>query len=214
MNGYEAYISYLKIKVHFYSDGFNAAKFAKSKATPESYSRRKDQRWFEIIGSKFSKREEFERFLIACHVYQPHTHTWVGDLTKFSDLMRSSHRLEKNINKADYIFKEDVIKIHRESQKTKKGFAEALLVYKNKYPLILDMMLKNKISIETIIILDKTFNLIDMWVSEISDRLIWPDIYRVLAKYKQLYWEFDQIKKYDFDKIFKLATEAFLQQET
>jgi hypothetical protein len=58
------------------------------------------------------------------------------------------------------------------------------IVENGNYPVLLQEMMRNKISIETLMILENQFHFIELWSKKISDDIIWPNIKRRIMKYK------------------------------
>ena len=64
-------------------------------------------------------------------------------------------------------------------------FDKNFIVIDNKYPIALSMYLREKINIETIIILDRLINMTKVWNKKISlfDDILWKSIYLRISKY-------------------------------
>ena len=55
---------------------------------------------------------------------------------------------------------------------------------KGQHPYIIKAYLRKTINIETLVILDKSLNFKDTLNKEINDDILWPDISRLIEKYK------------------------------
>ena len=76
MNGFETYLIYVAVKLHFDSDTYNYFKYGKTKANINSFERRPDKAFFYVLGKKYSKKE-LELFF-ASNIMENDA-IWIGD---------------------------------------------------------------------------------------------------------------------------------------
>jgi hypothetical protein len=61
---------------------------------------------------------------------------------------------------------------------------ELFKICKNEHPYIIKSYLRKDISIETLVILEKILGFTDKFDNEINDTIFWPDMSRLIKKYK------------------------------
>ena len=71
-------------------------------------------------------------------------------------------------------------------------------LYKTEHPYIIKMFLRKDITLETLVILEKLAPFVTNFDNELSEDLIWPDISRLIKKYKP----FLKIDKEKYNGIF------------
>ena len=69
------------------------------------------------------------------------------------------------------------------------------VVSKGQHPYIIKAFLRKTISLETLVILEKIRPYLDTFDSEIQDKIMWPDISRLIRKYKP-FLKFDKERFY------------------
>jgi hypothetical protein len=67
-------------------------------------------------------------------------------------------------------------------------------VSKDSHPYIIKAYLRKSITIETLVILDKILNLIEKYDTEVNDTIVYPDISRLVKKYRPFL-------KFDLEKL-------------
>ena len=181
MTGFQVYSTYVSIKSHFTGkyDYFKYNK--KTRVKIETYNKRKDKYFFEKLGKKFNNLIEVENFFCSNMIYNPNI--WIGDYLDDScdDVYSEWTKKQQSF---EYIFKNECQLIFEN---------ENCFFIKNKqYPKILTMVLQNEISIETLIFLDKKFNLFQLWDKMFQD-VIWKEFSQRIKKYSP-FLKFDQDK--------------------
>ena len=73
----------------------------------------------------------------------------------------------------------------------------------NQIPLIIELLMQDEISLETVVILNSIFGFIERESDNISDTIMWPDIKRLIEKYNPFVY-------YNRDKCMKLLTNVFI----
>ncbi|NDB86451.1 MAG: hypothetical protein EB127_27705, partial [Alphaproteobacteria bacterium] len=72
---------------------------------------------------------------------------------------------------------------------------------KNQHPYIIKKYLRNDVSIETMVILNKLIDFVPTLDRELSEDLVWPDISRIIKKYSP----FLSINKEKYDRLLRRA---------
>jgi hypothetical protein len=86
MMPFDAYRQYLALKNHFTKDSYDYHKYCgKSRATVQSFYKRKDRMWFEKVSRQKTDQEVID-FFVANFVSCPDPETlWIGDMIKEGD---------------------------------------------------------------------------------------------------------------------------------
>lgn len=153
MDGYKAYKYYLAIKLHFGSDKFNvftnhgAVKYSRAK-----FDTRNDKYIFERLAKKFATDREYIRFLAANFMYGNPDVVYSG--SEANDNYLEYIRRKESMTK---IFKDDVMIIldYLETEDDKLNFTI------NQLPFIISLYLSNKITLETLRIIDDRLEIIN-----------------------------------------------------
>lgn len=152
MDGYKAYKYYLAIKLHFGSDKFNvfsnhgAVKYPRTK-----FDTRNDKYIFERLARKFATDREYIRFLASNFMYGNHDVVYSGS--------------EANDNYLEYIRrKESMTKIFKDDVETILNFIQTetdkINFTLNQLPFIISLYLSNKITLESLRIIDDRLEII------------------------------------------------------
>ena len=91
---------------------------------------------------------------------------------------------KKKIESLSYNFTQDLDNLIQECEDSGIDSSTIFTVSKGQHPYIIKAFLRKTISIETLVILDKLTGFIETFDKEISDTIVWPDISRLIKKYK------------------------------
>ena len=61
---------------------------------------------------------------------------------------------------------------------------DVVIVRDGQHPILLRHCIGNKISTETLIIMDYHLNFIKDWQEKITDKIVWPNFYKKITKFK------------------------------
>lgn len=156
MNGYDTYKTYLAIKQHFSNRNYDFFKYkGKVRASELSYEARKDKYFFEKASKKFD-HEEFIDYIVAN--ITRNSDSWIGNLLQENNQVNYK-KWQKVIESMTYTFKQDMDVIYNYEEDFNKVFT----MDDNKHPLLFRLHARNKISLETAVILDDVINYSDKW---------------------------------------------------
>lgn len=190
MTGYEAYKMYVALKNHFNSDTYDYFRYGgKTRANAKSFEARPDKYFF----IKLAKHKDPEKYILA-NIIEDTPNVWVGDLV-------NEHRAEDNYKcwlsrqeSLTYIFTNEINELHGD-------YNSNFTVASNNHPFLLKLLNKNKISLETVIILNDMCDFFKHWNMVIEEDVIWPTIYKKCKKYKPfLKFDKDKLKQIVVDK--------------
>ncbi len=171
MDGFQAYQYSNAINMHF-NRNYDAFKYRfKTRVSQKSYWGRSDKYQLTKIGQRFNKEEDIVRYFAA---HQLAGNKWVGDMIRnekdYTDFL-------SRIDSLSYNFKQEMDSLDEYS-------IDGLLgQYKSNYPQIIDKYLDDTISLETVCILNEITGFMHNANKQISETILWPDIYTKVIKY-------------------------------
>jgi hypothetical protein len=175
MSAFDTYRTYLAMNQHFTRKSYDYFKYnGKVKVSENTFLARKDRYFFEKASRKF-KRDEFTQFLLAN--YTSGTEHWIGNLWSVENLMRMK-KWKKRIDSLTYTFKEDMLSINDKEDK----LDNVLKGIDGKHPLLYRLFLRNKVSLETMVILDDLVGYSKLWKR--YDDMMLNDFLFLMEKYR------------------------------
>jgi hypothetical protein len=115
---------------------------------------------------------------------------WVGDIMG-PEGEENYKKWQKVTQSLSYVFKNDIEYLTEIDGVFKSSGGE--------YPKFLIEVMRGKVSLETLVIMDDLSNFIPKWNKTITDDIVWPNIRRKCIKYKP----FIQYDKKNFESIIK-----------
>ena len=175
MMPFDAYKCYLSLKNHFTKDNYDYHKYCgKSRASLQSFYKRKDRMWFEKVSRQKTDKEVVD-FFVANFVSCPDPETlWIGEIMKEGE-DRYQNWQKKN-QSLSYFFKEESQSLFEENK-----FEDVFNCSKG-HPPVLKKFLSGKISIETMVIYDKIFLFGQKFDKKLNDP-VWQTVSRRIRKY-------------------------------
>jgi hypothetical protein len=187
---FDTYKTYLALKNHFTKDSYDYHKYqGKSRASLQSFYKRKDRYWFEKLSRQKEDKEVIDFFVanfISCT--DPQT-VWIGELIKEGETRYKSW--QKRIQSLSYLFKE-------ESQQLFENKFEEVFDCSKGHPQLLKSFLIGKISLETMVIYDKIFLFGKDFDKKLKDP-VWETVSLKMKKYSP----FLHIDVFHYKKILK-----------
>jgi len=191
MMPFDAYKCYLSLKNHFTKDSYDYFKYCgKSRATLQSFYKRKDRMWFEKVARQKTDQEVVDFFVsnfVSCN--DPET-LWIGEMMKEGE--GRYQNWQKKIQSLSYVFKEESQSLFDENK-----FEDVFKCSKG-HPPVLKKILSGKISLETLVIYDKIFMFGNKFDKKLKDP-VWETVSRRIKKYNP----FLNIDVFRFRKILK-----------
>lgn len=167
MTPYEAYVAFLSIKTHFSRESYDYFKYSgKLVTTPESYEARRDKYFFE----KLSRKENPIDWLLANVLADPKF--WVGKPD--ADQIYTEFRARKEARL--YTFETELRQLDGDLN-------ESLRVPKGSHPVLLQLVLAGKLSMETLIILERLSGFNRYWNTKMRSDPLWIETRKKLKKY-------------------------------
>jgi T4 gene Gp59 loader of gp41 DNA helicase/T4 gene Gp59 loader of gp41 DNA helicase C-term len=182
MTGYETYKLYVALKNHFISDTYDYFRYGgKTRASVKTFESRHDKYFF----NKLAKHKDPLRFILA-NIIEDNANVWVGDLVNEQKAEENYRAWLKRQESLTYIFKQDLERLNED-------FNKNFLVENGKHPLLLQLLIHRKVSLETIVILNDLCPFSKYWTRNIEEDVIWPMINKKCRKYRP-FLSFDKEK--------------------
>jgi hypothetical protein len=183
--GFDAFVLYMGIKLHFHSKGYDFVKYnGKVKtANLNSFMKRKDKYHFAKLFRKH--KHELKDFLVANLSTKDQ---WVGELLDDS-ADRTYTEWKKRNQRLSYTFETEISDLMMAF-----NIQELLEVQNGQHPYLLKKFMSKQISLQTICIMDEIIGFTDDWKRLINEGVVYPDIHLKIQKYKS-FLDYDY-KKY------------------
>lgn len=172
---FDAYKCYLSLKNHFTKDNYDYHKYCgKSRATVQSFYKRKDRFWFEKVARQKTDQEVIE-FFVANFVSCPDPETlWIGEMIKEGEERYTNWK--KKVQSLSYVFKEESEELFSQTK------VDEVFQCSKGHPLILKKFLSGKISLETMVIYNRIFLFGNDYDKKLQDP-VWQTVSRKIRKY-------------------------------
>lgn len=195
MTPFDAYKTYLALKNHFTKPNYDYFKYAgKSRASIESFKKRKDKYWFEKL-SRQKNDDEIKYFFLSNFIKSDTPQSlWIGEIIRSGE--SAYNEWSKRQQSLSYIFKQESEELLSE------GNIEKVLDASKQHPIILKKYLSGTICIETFAIWNEIFEFKGDFDSKLLDP-IWQIVSLKLDKYKP----FINIQVPDYKKILRKIVE-------
>ena len=175
MAPFDTYKQYLAFKQHFTRKSYDYFRYAgKSRASLDSFYKRKDRYFFEKMSRKYSD-DDIKNFFVANFVATDNPNgLWIGEIIRSGESVYSSWQ-----NRQQSLY-------YQFTQNTEDMLSEysleELFSTSGQHPPILKMFLSGNISIETITIYDKIFLFGNNLDKKLTDP-VWEGISLKIKKY-------------------------------
>ena len=180
-DGFAVYRKYLAYKLHFTTDKYDYTEHSGMIHTKlETFTKRNDRYMFHKLSVKYNQ-DEIDDFMIANFLKK--NKAWSGSL-----LEKESHEIylqyKRRTDSSSYFFKEDCSRILTTCDMDGIMPTDVVIVRDGQHPILLRHCIGNKISTETLIIMDYHLNFMRDWNKNITDKIVWPDFYKKVKKFK------------------------------
>ena len=176
MMPFDAYKCYLSLKNHFTKDKYDYHKYCgKSRATVQSFYKRKDRFWFEKLSRNKNDKEVVDFFISNFITCTDPSKLWIGEMIREGESRYTDWK--KRNQSLSYVFKEEVEKLFADS-----NFDSMFVMDGSRHPQILKEYLRNNISIETMVILDNILGFRNEFDKKLQDP-VWQTVSMRIKKY-------------------------------
>jgi len=176
MMPFDCYRCYLSMKNHFTKDKYDFHKYrGKSRATVQSFYKRKDRFWFEKLARNKSDEEVVDFFVSNFITCTDPGKLWIGEMIKDGEGRYTEWK--KRNQSLSYVFKEETESIFSDG-----NFDSMFAMDGTRHPQILKEYLRKNISIETLVILDRILGFRENFDSHLKDP-VWETVSMRMKKY-------------------------------
>ena len=171
MTPLETYQSYLALKLHF-GGKYDYFKYGgKTSATLSAFEKRKDKYKFVKLSQKLSDPQILDYYL-ANFIRGKE---WIGDFDQKNWLEH------KKVNQSlEYVYKNDIEKLLTITE----NFDILFKVGEGNHPKLVKAYLGKKVSLETLVILEKVLKYRKQFDAKISETYVWPKTSLLIKKYE------------------------------
>ena len=171
MTPVETYQSYLALKLHF-EGKYDYFKYGgKTSASAASFEKRKDKFKFVKLSTKLSDPQILDNYLANFIRGKK----WIGDFDKTNWLEH------KKVNQSlEYVYQNDIEKLLTIAE----NFDILFKVGEGNHPKLVKAYLGKKVSLETLVILEKVLHYREQFDAKISETYIWPKVSLLIKKYE------------------------------
>ena len=175
MMPFDAYRQYLSLKNHFTKDKYDYHKYCgKSRATVQSFYKRKDRFWFEKLARNKDDQEVIDFFVSNFITCTDPSKLWIGEMIREGEGRYTAWK--KRNQSLSYIFKEEMQSILANQD------LDSIFSRKSGHPIILKKYLGGDISIETMVILDQILDYRREFDKHLQDP-VWETVSMRMKKY-------------------------------
>jgi len=173
---FDAYKSYLGLKNHFTKEKYDYHRYGgKSRASLESFYKRRDRYFFEKLSRQKDDAEVVEFFVsnfVSCDDPQS---LWIGEIVRNGEQNYTDWK--KRLQSLSYNFKSEV-----ENVFSGKNFDDMFHIEGTKHPQIVKEHLGKNISLETLVLLNKVIGFKNNFDKKLDDP-VWKFLSMRMSKY-------------------------------
>lgn len=176
MTPFEVYKNYLAFKNHFTKKEYDYFKYCgKSRASLESFHKRKDRFFFEKT-SRQKSDDEIKFYFVANFVECSDSQTlWIGEIIKNGE--STYKEWMKKIQSLSYLFQTEInVFVNKEN------FNQLFECKKGQHPELLKLYLQKAITLETMVILNSILNYVKDFDAKLTDP-VWETVSLKIKKY-------------------------------
>ena len=173
---FDCYKSYLGLKNHFTKQNYDYHRYGgKSRASLESFYKRKDRFFFEKLSRQKDDSEVIEFFVsnfVSCDDPQS---LWIGEIVRNGEQTYTDWK--KRLQSLSYTFKSEV-----ENVFSGKNFDEMFKIEGTRHPQLIKEHLGKTLSLESLVILNKILGFKKQFDSKLDDP-VWKFLSMRIDKY-------------------------------
>lgn len=194
MDEFSVYKMYLALKLHFTTDAYDViAQKGKVRASRQAFAKRKDLYSIKKVSKTYTD-EEVANFLIANFTSGDR---WGGLFD--AEASERYKEWKKRKESLTYTFTQDLDNLINEMEIDGVPECNLFAITKSQHPYIIKSFLRKTITVETLVIIEKLQPFVEQFDNDLANDVLWPDISRLIKKYKP-FLKFDREK---YDAIFR-----------
>ncbi len=172
---FEVYQTYLSFKNHFTKEKYDYFKYSgKTNASLNSFNKRRDKYFFEKM-SRQKNDDEIKAYFLSNFIVEDPSKIWIKEIIQNGE--KTYIDWNKRQQSLKYVFEQECRQIFEN-----KDFDSFFKIAKGRHPIIFKHYLRDDISIETFLILNKILNFKVLFDKKLIDP-VWLSVSLILRKY-------------------------------
>ena len=189
---FDCYKSYLGLKNHFTKEKYDYHRYGgKSRASLESFYKRKDRYFFEKLSRQKDDSEVIEFFVSNFVTCDDPQSLWIGEIVRNGE--QNYTEWKRRLQSLTYTFKSEI-----ENVFTNRDFDDMFKIEGKRHPPIVKEHLAKTLSLETMVILDKIIGF-----KKDFDSILDDPVWKFLSMRIDKYDSFIHIDVFKFKSILK-----------
>jgi len=189
----QAYEKYLALKWHFTTEKYDYFKYQGK--IKKNILDTLESKPYKYSFFKLAKKDNVEGFLISNMLSNPNV--WIGELVNNKKYTEIYENWKKRKESLTYEFTKDL-------EQLDPDLYTNLKVVDGEHPILLKLILREKISLETFTIITHLCNISNYWNKQIKDKIIYPSIkLKVQKYYKFITYDTAKFKKIILEKFYE-----------
>jgi hypothetical protein len=173
--GLAVYMMYQSLRLHFISNSYDYFKYnGKTNTSKESFLTNKNKYSFYKLSRKYSL-DECRSFFVANFLVNDSK--WVGEL--LTEEAEEIHTEWKKRNQSLFYRFESDTQYLLDNCET----SVIIKTVNGSFPVLLMEIMRKKVALETLVIMNNLMNFLPMWEKKIDDDIVWPVWQRRIKKY-------------------------------
>ena len=171
MTPIDVYLMYCALKAHFGNKNYDYFKYeGKTRVSRDSFYKRKDRIFFTKLSKKYTKYEDIRDYLVSNFIIERE-----GYVAKFTDKNYEYWTIRQYDFFTTFIM---------EMKPLVKNFEPLFEVKDNTHPKLLQEYLGRRVSLETLIVLEKLLGFVKKWDKKMGEDFIWSDVRKLIKNYQ------------------------------
>jgi len=172
MEPIDVYLMYCAMKAHFGKGDYDFVTYkGKTRIKRDTFYKRKDRSFFVKLARKYTTEQEIQNYFVANFIKDKK-----GYIANFNDENYESWKLKRQ-----GFF--DLFEV--EMKPLVDAFEDLFTVTNGQHPKLMKEFLGGRVSLETVIILDKLVSYSQSWNKQLEDDIIWIDLRNLMNNYER-----------------------------
>jgi hypothetical protein len=173
IQAFDSYRIYQSVKLHFTSNTYDCFRYQfKTNVNQKTFWKRNDRYFFHKSGLKFKTEVDLANFY-ASHI--------ISDIGYITDMIESDDTYLAWLKKIQSITR--VFAVDMETLSNKADSFDELFVVNGNYPVIIDSLLRDEVSLETVTLINTMTNFLRRADKQVTETILYPELSRKIKKY-------------------------------